>query len=69
MVGHVDDGVSRGIERAIAAIATAIHLRLRARAHQRHRNSQKNFRFHKFPFTDYCKESSLWALLRKKIPR
>jgi hypothetical protein len=32
VVGHVDDGVRRGIERAITAIAPAVDLRVRAGA-------------------------------------
>ena len=51
MVGHVDDGVRRGIERAIAAIAAAVHLRARARA-QKHRDHRlKKFLFHRFSFS------------------
>lgn len=50
MVGHVDDGVRRGIERAIAAIAAAVHLRVRAKAGEQHDHRLKKFLFHRFSF-------------------
>ena len=35
VVGHVDDGVRGGMERAIASIAAAVHLRVNIQRSQR----------------------------------
>jgi hypothetical protein len=50
MIGHVDDSVRRGIERAITAIAAAVDLRVCARAYERREHRLKNFLFHRFSF-------------------
>lgn len=38
VIRHVDDGIHRGIERAIAAIAAAVHLRVRRPAQDHQQN-------------------------------
>jgi DNA-binding XRE family transcriptional regulator len=50
VVSHVNDDVRRGIERAIAAIAAAVHLSVCVR-NQKHREHRlKKFLFHRFSF-------------------
>ena len=48
VIGHVNVGVGRGIERAITAIAPAVDLRVRPRAHEQRQRHLKNFLFHRF---------------------
>lgn len=50
MVSHVDDDVRCRIERAIAAIAAAVHLRVRAKAGEQHDHRLKKLLFHLFSF-------------------
>jgi hypothetical protein len=60
MVGHIDDGVRRGIEHAITAIAAAIDLRVRVRAYQRRKHHLKNFPSHNFPFVELSVAIAYW---------
>ena len=47
MVGHVDDDVRRGIERAIAAITAAVHLRVRRQGNEQQERERLKGSFHK----------------------
>jgi hypothetical protein len=66
VVVHINDDARRGIERAIAAIAAAVHLRARAQAQERRNKHLKNYSFHSFPFvklgeqTDYAPLGGVW---------